>query len=238
MNLANHKTALALFLLLLGYMAPAADSNLITRAADQLLARQASDGAISTRADSPDDSKVVPYFANSAALGLVAAFAHSGNRPYLMAAKCWVAWYEAHINPDGTINDYSGTPGHWTSTGGYDSTDAYAATYLDLLLAIHCSEPDNSWLAARLPSARRALAAIRLTLQPNGLTHAKPGYPIVFLMDNTETARGLRALAAMADELAQPELARDTRQLARILQDALTRLSWFPEDNLYSTGVG
>jgi hypothetical protein len=107
-------------------------------------------------------------------------------------------WNDTRRNPDGTIYDYQGKPGAWVSTKDYDSTDSYGSTYLELLNALAALPlPDTTrrWLRTRLPFARQAMDAMLLTQQKNGLTTAKPTWPVMYTMDNTEVLRGLLAAA-------------------------------------------
>jgi hypothetical protein len=233
--------AIALYLLILGSFCDAQDNRFadkpIVRAADQITAHQMPDGAIVMGALPAAESRVLPYFANFAALGMVAAYRETRQPRYLEVARRWVGWYEAHQNPDGTINDYTGTPGAWKSTGDYDSTDSYAATYLELLLAIYRATTDGKWLRAQYPSATHAIAAIRLTLQPSGLTIAKPTYPVMYTMDNVETVRGLHAAAAICRIVDDKTAASATAALATGMEAALTRDLWDPVRQCYRIGV-
>ncbi len=104
----------------------------ITRCADEILKRQTSDGAI-VMGGIQSTSNVSPYFANLGAIGLAKAAQETGNRRYLFAAEHWFDWYAAHMNPNGTVYDYTGSPAAWRPTGDFDSTDSYAATALELL---------------------------------------------------------------------------------------------------------
>ena len=209
----------------------------LERAAKQILQHQTDDGAIVMGALPAKRSHLMPYFANFAARGLIVAFGETGTTRYLDAAKRWIAWYETHLNADGTIYDYNGSSGGWEPTGDYDSTDSYAATYLDLLLATYQVTSDHSWLQARLPSVRQAVAAIRLTLQPNGLTTAKPKWPVMYLMDNTETATGLRAAEGMARLLADVPLEQQARVMADNMEQAIARKLWDNTRQVYYIGL-
>src|SRR5947209_3414691 len=71
-------------------------ARLLSRTADQILSHQTPDGAIVMQPVSTGDSRVVPYFANLAAYGLVAAYRDTSRAGYLDAAKRWAAWYAAH----------------------------------------------------------------------------------------------------------------------------------------------
>lgn len=209
----------------------------VNRAAIRILEHQANDGAITMDKPVSTNSRVVPYFANFAAQGLVAAFRETREPRFLDAAKQWAVWYESHMNPDGTVCDYTGGPGAWKSTGDYDSTDSYAATYLELVLAVQRAKNVPEWLPARHSKVRQALAAIQLTLQKNGLTTAKPAYPVIYLMDNVETARGLRAASEIAAELGELNLREETRSLALKMEAATSQKLWNEAKRNYRVGL-
>ena len=183
------------------------------------------------------ESRITPYFANFAGLGLIAAYKKVHDPRFLKAARRWADWYAGHQNPDGTINDYTGSPGAWKSTGDYDSTDSYAATYLELLLSISQTTSDSQWLRAKYSSAARAFAAIRLTLQPSGLTLAKPTYPIMYTMDNVEVARGLRATEEICRILKEKAAQAIAAEMAHTMETALTRDLWNADRQHYRIGV-
>lgn len=209
----------------------------LVRAAEQIRTHQTRDGAIVMGTLPARESRIIPYFASFAALGLVAAYRKTHNVHYLSAAKQWADWYAAHLNLDGTVYDYTGAPGAWQPTGDYDSTDSYAATYLELLLAIQEASPDDAWLRRHADAVRQAVAAVRLTLQPVGLTLAKPAWPVMYTMDNTETARGLHAASALAHRLGLSELAKETTAMAARMEEAITHDLWDPQRNAYRIGI-
>jgi hypothetical protein len=223
--------------LLLLVVAPAcaAATPPIARFAGEIVRRQAADGAIVMGTLTPTDNKVVPYFANLAATGLVTASRDSGDKRYLSAAKRWALWYAAHMNADGTTYDYSGAPGAWVSKGDFDSTDSYAGTYIELLERI--STLDKPWIGGRYASVGKAVKAIRLTLQPNGLTLAKPKYPVMYLMDNVETARGLRAAAHIAKITHHAGDAKTWTSMAVRMESAIESRLWDESRNAYFVGI-
>ncbi len=210
---------------------------LLVAAAAQLLQHQASDGALVQGSLTSSRVCVVPYFANLGALGLVAAGRATGDGRYAAAARCWVTWYEAHQNPDGTIFDYVRTNGLWQSTGACDSTDSYAATYLELCSAIQHTAPDAGWLRTRRPALERAVAAIRLTRQANDLTTARPGWPVLYTMDNIEVLRGLRAAAALAGALGDAAWQRELESTAARTAQAIGRELYDETRQIYGVGV-
>lgn len=218
-------------------VSPTQSASPTERAAEQILRHVTSDGAIVMGPLPAKQSHLIPYFASFAAHGLVAAFAGTHDARFLDAAKHWVAWHETHMNADGTIYDFDGAPGAWKPTGDYDSTDSYAATHLELILAIHRAAPDGDWLRLRLPAVRQAIATIRLTLQPNGLTIAKPKWPVMYLMDNTEVAAGLRAAEAMGRILGDQRLQQEAGAMADRSEQAITCELWNNTRQAYCVGL-
>jgi len=170
----------------------------LTRAADAILRHQQPDGAIVMGETTRPPLRVSPYFANLAALGLARAYHITRDIRHLQAARRWLDWYIAHLNPDATIYDYTGTPQSWVSTGIADSTDSYAATFLDAAWEVYRATDDAAWRRQTYGMVARAVAAIRLTQQPTGLTTAKPDYPVIYTMDNAEVYRGWMAAKALA----------------------------------------
>lgn len=209
----------------------------LVRVADAILAHQWSDGAIGQGRPAGGDCALIPYFSNFAAEGLVAAYTDTKDPEYLNAAKRWVAWFESHQNPDGTIYDYQGRSGAWKSKGTYDSTDSYAATFIELIHAINAARPDPAWLRARSNSLKQAVKAIRLTLQPNGLTLARPGWPVMYTMDNTETLRGLQYAVPLFTALGETAAAADARNLAVAMKAGIDTQLWYPPSLNYLVGL-
>lgn len=206
-------------------------------AARLILAQQTEDGAITMGRLTEKDSQIISYFGCFAAQGLVAVYRKTHDAKLIEAARRWVAWYEAHQNPDGTIFDYTGHSGAWKSTGKYDSTDSYAAVYLDLLHDLNRAAPDASWLKKRKRSIALAIKGIRLTMQPSGLTLAKPDYPIMYTMDNVETLLGLRAATELARALGNKTMAQDAKAMADRMEAAISSELWSSKESYYRIGV-
>lgn len=211
---------------------------LAQQVAQRILGFQTPDGAIAMDPASPArNTRVVPYVANYAAMGLVAVYAATHRTPFAEGALKWVRWYEAHMNPDGTIDDWAGSGQRWQSTNNRDSTDAYAATYLSLVERIFMALHDRRWLSERRPFVERAVGAIRLTLQPNGLTTAKPDWPVMYTMDNVETASGLRSAATLAEAAGWKELRNEAARLAQSMEHAIQAVLWDTSSSTFLVGV-
>lgn len=173
---------------------------LARREAEAILRCVHPEGAILVAPASQGGERVVPYFANLAAIGLVVAYTLTRNRRYLSAAEGWLRWYTRHLNHDGTIDDYRLQGNRLEPVGDCDSTDSYAATYLEALQRYQQAQPAPHRLASLEPTLEAVSGAIRLTLQPDGLTWAKPSYRVKLLMDNVEVYRGWRAAALLAQQ--------------------------------------
>src|SRR5207247_2794352 len=91
--------------------------------ADWIMSARLPDGAI---ANYVDRQAVWPYLSNFAAMGLAKAGVVTKNTTYAAAAWSWLAWYQAHEDPQGFVTDYSVTNGVASSTNDMDSTDSYA----------------------------------------------------------------------------------------------------------------
>lgn len=171
---------------------PADDAELLAavrHCRDLIRAAQLPDGALRMGVTS-DRVRIIPYFSNNAAMALLAAHAIDPQPDDVRRVRRWIGWYVAHMEPDGTIYDHAGTTSGYARTDRRDSTDSYAATFLQLLARHAKTDPPAA--AALRPAAERALAAIGLTYDPaDGLTWAKPDYRIKYTMDNLEVAMSL-----------------------------------------------
>jgi len=171
----------------------------LVRFADQILSNQLSDGAIVMGDPTTPPFEVIPYFSNLAAIGLMKAYDITFDPRYLNAAQSWATWYIGHQNADGTIYDYTGTVGTWSPDYDYDSTDSYASTFLEVTQKILLHTPADQPLAQMLTRAVPGLLyAQQLTMQPDSLTQAKPGYDFAFLEDNIEVYRGMIAASEIS----------------------------------------
>lgn len=147
-------------------------------------------------------NRVSPYFANLYALSLVRHGLGSGE------VRDYVGWYLDHLNyPDrhgltGTIDDMDVRPGgRLVRTGGYDSVDGYAGTFLLLLDEWEQSGGDRALLEANRTRIQD-VAWLLLRLQdPDGLVRALPDANARYLMDNCEAYAGLLAYDALSRRL-------------------------------------
>jgi hypothetical protein len=144
-------------------------------------------------------SRINPYYANLAAIGLVKDPAR------YVQVENWMRWYIAHLNHTdkwnlgGTMYDYNIVNGAEVSSGDADSTDSYAATFLSLAYAYYATGNPAAQSYVRSISGDLDLIAQVLvkTQQSDGLTWAKPDYQIKYLMDNSEVFRGLADVSTL-----------------------------------------
>ncbi len=211
--------------------------NLSVSAANEILRRQSSDGAITLGTNGADGTQVEPYFANLAAIGLADAFALTHDNRYSSAVRRWIAWYEAHMSATGVVDDYGGRSGARVSLHTHDSVDSYAGTYLYAVLREYDVTRDKGWLAAQFPYVKRALLAIASVTTRYGLTIAKPSYAIMYTMDNVETMNGLRSAAKIAAVLGHKLVARDAAVRAQKMQRGLRKYLWLSAEHAYAVAM-
>ena len=160
--------------------------------ADWIASAQLPDGAIANYPFSGTSAVIQPYVANYGAIGLAEASAISGDMTYAGVAWSWLFWYAAHMDPTtGYVTDYDYTNGVETSTGSFDSTDAYAGTFLAAAWDTYAATDNAANLAKLLPAIQLAVKAIESTQESDGLTWATPTYHAKYLMDNAEVYGGL-----------------------------------------------
>lgn len=208
------------------------DTRVVRDAAHAILLRQDSDGAIFNGPTSLPDNRVVPYFGNLAARSLCMAAVTLGDASYSVAARRWLDWYAAHMNTNGTVNDYTSASGVLTTTGDFDSTDSYGATFVDAVYHCNIAMPGlETELAGPVASA---LSAVELTYQSDGLTFAKPSYRIKYAMDNVEVRRGFSSgsLVAPTTTEANARSAKASQTLT-----AIDDLLWVAASGRYSSGM-
>src|SRR5579875_1090656 len=173
----------------------AVPASVIADDAAWILQGQRPDGAIAWYID---NQRISPYLANYAAIGLAEATRVTGDRRYADAAWSWLVWYAGHEDANGFVTNYTvDAAGIENSTGDEDSTDAYAGTFLAAVRAVFRVEPDVGRLAALHAGIQGAVRAILATQDADGLTFAKPGWPVKYLMDQAEAYRGLVSAAEL-----------------------------------------
>ena len=174
----------------------------------------------------------VPYDGNFAAMALLAANDLKPNSEDLHRVERWLLWYAEQQKPDGTIDDQEGTVSSYKANGRRDSTDSYAATFLMAVARYQRAIGDRTSLVID-HAAIKALSAIEAVSQKDGLTIAKPDYPMKYLMDNIEVYGGLQEGAAFLAARGYPAEAAQARQMA---QRAATGLAgyWSEKDRCFA----
>ncbi|HET9092486.1 MAG TPA: hypothetical protein VFN50_08750, partial [Acidimicrobiales bacterium] len=189
--------------------AASSQTSTIAEQATWILSAQAGNGAIAVWPDRPTLRLVWPYLSNFAAMGLARATQVTGDPVYAEHSWDYLRWYQSVEQPGtGYVTDYSSQNGvDWTSTGHYDSTDAYAGTYLAAVWDTYSATHDLSALQSVSAGVAGALGAIASTQQSDGLTWATPTYQCAYLMDNAQALGGLRSAAAIETVLGNTSLA-------------------------------
>jgi len=191
--------------------------------------------------------KVRPYIANRGAVGLL-----NGGSYYYPMVQSYVDWYFRHVNGgafsgltsdyagvSGTVYDYDVTLATGAETHGapwYDSSDAYAGTFLTLLR--RWTEVDTgaaAYLLTKTADIDLIATASIATKQPNGLTGAKPDYSAQYLMDNVEVEAGLRDYVwLLGNKLNNPTRATYWQSEDTALSTAVETYLWTPgPGNMY-----
>ncbi len=155
-------------------------------------------GALRVR---PGGHFVSGYFGSMTADGLVRA----RMQPQLVLG--WMAWYVAHAHGsgsgiDGVADDATVRDGVETSRGRPDSTDAYGAVFLSLARdAYESGDPSlRAFVVAHHADLVRIADSSIATLQPIGLTWARPNRHVFYAIDNEQVMRGMRDAAALMRE--------------------------------------
>lgn len=161
-----------------------------------------------------DKQEIRPYMANFAAMGLARAYQLTGDEDYIDAVWNYLNWYQDNKNADGYVHDWSYISSVWDEapntnlTNPYDSTDAYAGTYLIAVRAAYIADRNKTKLQSLEVGIQDAVNAMLSTQQSNGLMWAIPGpsYQVQLLEDNVEVNRGLGACVELSQVLENSSL--------------------------------
>lgn len=176
-----------------------------------------------------------PYFAN---LALINVLRVNTTASTLTRVQAYLDWYIRNTNDDGTIYDYNVTAnGDEVSTKVYDSTDAYAGTFLSLVKRYLDASGNRSWVTSNAANINKVANATWLTYNPDlNLTYAQPGYKAYYTMDNVEVWKGLddysQLLADMDDSTYEHYYYR-----AELIRNGLYYNLWNSERNEYQVGL-
>ena len=190
-----------------------AERSAVRHGLDLIHACQTDDGMIRMRAGT-EQVWTVPYFANFAGMALLAAHALDPSPGDVARVGRWLRWYAEHQEDDGTICDYTGTLASYASSGTMDASDSYAATFL-MLLRRHREATTGELPGALAAGGLKAFAAIEAVTQADGLTLAKPDYPIKYMIDNIEVYHGLVEGVLLFDALGHVDEAERARAMAQ-----------------------
>jgi hypothetical protein len=203
----------------------------ISRASESIAIQQLSDGAILTR-----QTAIIPYFSNLAAIGLSKTPGHD------LQVQRWMQWYINHLNnPDKwglncTVYDYSVIDGKEKSKNNADSTDSYAATFASLTWSFwNTNTPDAQAYIKTVKSQLNCIGTVMVqTMQPNGLTWAKPDYKTFYLMDNCEVYQGFVDLANLFEYAFNDRKASDYyKGYAEKVRTGIQKVLWDPSHKNY-----
>ncbi|MGH9292216.1 MAG: hypothetical protein ACRDZ6_05485 [Acidimicrobiales bacterium] len=210
------------------------NSAAISSEAQWIMSAQLPDGAIAVWPDKPVLRLIWPYVANGAAAGLARATEVTGDPSYARAAWAYLDWYSSVEDPTtGYVTDYNVVGGTTpVSDGNYDSTDAYAGTFLAAAWDTYSATGDMGAVDKISSGISGAISAIASTQQSNGLTFATPSYQVAYLMDNVQALGGLESAAALESALGNPTLAAEATSRADEMREGIASL-WDPATGAY-----
>jgi len=189
--------------------------------------------------------RIVPYFSNRAAVGLLRAPV-AGK---IEVAERWMDWYLRHLNTDGTLpgvvydhwylEDGTGEtacpPGINPALCGHDdASDSYAATFLGAAWTYYEEGGGPEFLNAPGNKEKfETIAGVILALQQaDGLTWAKDTYHVKYLMDNSEVYWGLKSMARLEEKVfSNPTMAQVYDIAAEQIRNGI-------ENELFNPGTG
>ncbi len=173
-----------------------------------------------------------PYFGNLAVHAMLAAMPEYPDlAPEIKdTAEKWLLWYADHQQQDGSICDFTGTMDSYESSGKYDSTDSYTATYL--VIALKVARLNNGEIPDNVAAAvKKAYGCMNSTMQKDGLTWATPAYKAKYLMDAIEVNQGLTAAVELFGVLKEPKLQKDAKK--RLAKNTVALNKFYLKDKPY-----
>ncbi len=199
---------------------------------------QLASGAVATY---PDRARVVPYLGSFAAWGMADQAGRTRDRSLLASTWSYLAWYAAAQDANGYVTDYTvAANGSLASTGDMDSTDSYAAVFVLAAEAAYraSSRVEGSGTAKkRLKSLAGgldgALRAVESTVTSDGLTWAKPGWRVKYLMDQAEVYAGMQSAGRLFAVLGDRTRGNRARSLAAGVSAGVAGL-WDPATGTYA----
>ena len=177
-------------------------------------------------ADEVDRSRIRPYMGSYLAIGFVAQYYLTGSQKYLQAAWAWLEWYAAKNDVNGVTHDYQlaqDGSSQWVLTdlgaNSVDSTDGYAGMFMNAAYHVWKASQDLSRMNNLLPALMAAVGSISSTQQLDGLTWAKPAYPVKYLEDNIEGLAGLRSAELLGTAIGSSSL----HSVAQVVADKMAQ---------------
>jgi len=189
--------------------------------------------------DSTGELKIVPYFANLAAMGML------GTKGNQARVRHYMDWYFKHLNEKdidglkGTVYDYQWNPQTHkeTSTQNYDSVDSYGATFLSLLRVYYEKTGDKKYLLRHQAQIEEIAGSI-LSVTHQDMTWAKASYKVKYLMDNCEVWKGWEDTAWLFEKVFNDKTKTAFyRQKATHLKKTLELSLWNREKQVYAPGM-
>ncbi|MGC4043633.1 MAG: hypothetical protein QM758_07485 [Armatimonas sp.] len=214
-----------------------AEKNAIENCLDIIRGCQLPDGAFCMMKEAPGaDIWIPPYFANHAALALVAAYQWKKDPADLSRVKNWLSWCVRHQATDGYLPDFVGKPTDYKiSAMVVDAWDSSAALFLLVLGRYY--RAGGKVTGELVTAAKKALVCIqKVTDKADGLTWAKPDYPIKFFEDNIEVYAGLIQAAEFFLKIGNPAKAVEAKTQAARIARKLPRF-WNADEERYGVAL-
>ncbi|NLA76166.1 MAG: hypothetical protein GX846_11965, partial [Deltaproteobacteria bacterium] len=222
---------------------------------------QLSNGALPFRAAENGPAAIIPYFSCITALALLEE--GPDGIKYAEAVKRYFDWHNAHLNNaasdrhgvSGTIYNYSvevsnGIVQSEETEQKYDSTDSYAALFLIALWEYYNKTGDTKLLVERYQNINDVINAMIYTVDTDGLSFAKPGSRVKYLMDNAEVYQGLSSAINLLKKVFLPHYHEGTPEhtgasevLAHLQEikdkqaDSFAKLLWNDTEQRYEVGI-
>jgi hypothetical protein len=217
-------------------------NEIIIQEAEWIKNLQFDSGAIPTYSDPLSNYggkyKVIPYFTNIGLLGLLES------QDSYETVRRYMDWYFNHLNREGTssvpvgsVYDYFIETDKQTeaATNDFDSTDSYAATFINVLRKYAEVTGDYQYLVEHKEDIQLVANAMLSTQQADGLTWAKPSYKVKYLMDNSEVYKGLGDMVWISSEIFHDQTYADTlRQHKDEVYTGIQNELWLENKQVYS----
>ena len=210
-------------------------------------------------------SRIISYFSDTSVLGAIRADAALGTEAAKEKVLAYLEWYMRHMNTKesdlsgvaGTVYDYQiftspdGRTVELTEhdmyesqypNGGnphdYDSTDSYAAMFIQLLYE-YAKTYDKDYLTDKKDTVQTLVDVLMSTyIEKLDLTIAKPTYPACYLMDNCEVYCGfVSAKDIFTEFLPDSEKAAFCAEKAEKVKNAINKRMWIEKDKCFTAAV-